>query len=307
MGASINPGAVQFLSPDPLAAASPAQASNAYGYGATNPTSFTDPSGLMIGGDRGTGTTDDRMLYVAAAGRASNADWSPKKAWNGFAGGLNGGFTSLKDTATAGDDFVQRFGGPLGLVAVARDSFWDNAHSFLEQHGGADTSATNYRNATSDGATGVTVATMFVGGAGLGKAARFASGFLRQGTKAATAAAEDAARLASRTDELTGALDPIAQNRRTSAVMSTREGTDVLAGGGRDLSRDQRALARTDDVLGRMPGAHAEITAMDAAAKAGLTPWQMAVSRAICPACQAAIEESGGTVAPGGLFASWPS
>lgn len=119
-------------------------------------------------------------------------------------------------------------------------------------------------------------------------------------------AANDGARIASRADELTGALDPIAQTRRTSAVMSTREGADVLAGGGVDLSPAQRALAQGGDVLGRMRGAHAEITAMDAAGKAGLTPWQMAVSRPICPACQAAIEGSGGTVAPGGTFAWWP-
>lgn len=119
-------------------------------------------------------------------------------------------------------------------------------------------------------------------------------------------AAEDATRLAGRVDDLTVALDPVAQNSRTAVAMSTREGTDVLAGGGRDLSPAQRALASGDDVLGRMPGAHAEVTAMDAAAKEGLTPWQMAVSRPICPACQAAIEGSGGTVAPGGMFAWWP-
>jgi tRNA(Arg) A34 adenosine deaminase TadA len=88
--------------------------------------------------------------------------------------------------------------------------------------------------------------------------------------------------------------------------MSTRQGADVLVGGGRDLSPAQRALSGGDDVLGRLPGAHAEITAMDAAGKAGLTPWQMAVSRPICPACQAAIEGSGGSVALGGMFAWWP-
>jgi hypothetical protein len=43
-------------------------------------------------------------------------------------------------------------------------------------------------------------------------------------------------------DELQGALDPIAQNSRTSAVMSTQEGTDILVSGGRDLSPGQRAL-----------------------------------------------------------------
>lgn len=145
--------------------------------------------------------------------------------------------------------------------------------------------------------------------------ARTARGFERGenaiGTQSFTtvhqgAAAKDGSRLTSRTDGLAGALDPIARNSRTSAAMSTRQGTDVLAGGGRDLSPLQRALARGGDVLGRSPGAHAEITAMDAAGKAGLTPWQMAVSRPICPACQAAIEGSGGTVSPGGMFAGWP-
>ena len=86
-------------------------------------------------------------------------------------------------------------------------------------------------------------------------------------------------------DELQGALDPIAQNSRTSAVMSTEEGTDILASGGRDLSPAQRALANEGDILARSPGAHAEITALEAADKAGLTPSEIAVSRPMCPAC----------------------
>lgn len=101
-------------------------------------------------------------------------------------------------------------------------------------------------------------------------------------------------------------LDPIAQNSRTTAVLGTQEGTNIIASGGRDLSPLQRALAGPDDVLARLPGAHAEVTALDAAARAGLTPSEMAVSRAICPACQSAIEASGGQVGPGGLRAWWP-
>lgn len=68
-------------------------------------------------------------------------------------------------------------------------------------------------------------------------------------------AAEGGARLAGRVGELTGALDQIAQNSRTEVAMSTREGIDVLAGGVRDLSPAQRALAAGDDILGRLPGA----------------------------------------------------
>lgn len=122
----------------------------------------------------------------------------------------------------------------------------------------------------------------------------------------ATGVAAESGSLASRVDELHGALDPIAQNSRTTAVMSTREGSDILASGGRDLSPAQRALAGDGDVLARLPSAHAEITALDAAAKAGLTPSEIAVSRLICPEWQAAIEGSGGTITNGGLGALWP-
>lgn len=118
-------------------------------------------------------------------------------------------------------------------------------------------------------------------------------------------AAEDAG-LVARANEVHGALDPIAQNSRTTAVLGTQEGPNVIASGGRDLSPIQRALAGPNDVLGRLPGAHAEVTALDAASNAGLTPSQMAVSRAICPACQAAIEQSGGQVGSNGMWAWWP-
>jgi len=119
-------------------------------------------------------------------------------------------------------------------------------------------------------------------------------------------AAEDTGGLASRVDELNGVLDAIAQNSRTTAVMSTEEGTDILASGGRDLSPAQRALANEGDILARSPGAHAEITALEAAEKAGLTPSELAVSRPICAACQAAIEFAGGMINDDLLGAYWP-
>jgi tRNA(Arg) A34 adenosine deaminase TadA len=103
-------------------------------------------------------------------------------------------------------------------------------------------------------------------------------------------------RLAARADEIHGALDPIAQTRRTTAVMSTREGGDVLAGGVRDLTPAQRALARPGDVLGRLRGEHAEITALKAAGEAGLTPRGIATTTNICPTCRSALEQAGATI-----------
>jgi hypothetical protein len=120
------------------------------------------------------------------------------------------------------------------------------------------------------------------------------------------AATNSADALGARATEIHGALDPIAQNSRTTAVMSTRQGPNVIASGGRDLSPAQRALTGPGDVLGKLPGAHAEVTAIDAASKAGLTPAEIAASRPICPACQAAITESGGQVSPSGWWAWWP-
>lgn len=108
--------------------------------------------------------------------------------------------------------------------------------------------------------------------------------------------AANTGRLRSRADELSGVLDPIARNSRTSAVLGTRQGRDVLAGGGRDLSPAQRALARDGDVIARGRGLHAEVTAVNGARTAGLTPQGIGVSRPICPACISFLEDAGATI-----------
>ncbi|EFV15055.1 hypothetical protein [Segniliparus rugosus] len=143
-------------------------------------------------------------------------------------------------------------------------------------------------------------------------AAMFARGG-KAGGSAVNAEAEQA-RLAARARDLhsrlvnakTGKPDVRAQNSRTSAAMSTKEGKDVLAGGGRDLNPAQRAAAGPNDVVAMQPGAHAEVTAINGAKEAGLTPSQIAVSRPICDNCQTAIQESGGTIHPDGMGATWP-
>lgn len=74
------------------------------------------------------------------------------------------------------------------------------------------------------------------------------------------------------------------------------KGRDVLAGGRRDLSPAQRALAGDGDVLARGPGLHAEETAVKGARSAGLTPHALGVSRPICPACRSFHEATGATI-----------
>jgi RHS repeat-associated protein len=111
--------------------------------------------------------------------------------------------------------------------------------------------------------------------------------------------------IGNRVEAVHGALDPIAAGRRTTAVLDTAEGTRVLAAGGRDLSPAQRALMTHGEVAAKLPGAHAEVTALRHAAQNRLTPTQMVTSRIICPSCRVAIEQSGGQLT-GSKTAIWP-
>ncbi|MBT1001633.1 hypothetical protein KIH31_03370 [Paenarthrobacter sp. DKR-5] len=89
---------------------------------------------------------------------------------------------------------------------------------------------------------------------------------------------------------------PIEQNSRTAAVLSTDEGSDILASGGRDLSQAQKAMAQDGDIIARLPKSHAEVTAVRGAEAEGLTPKAIGVSRPICAACRTFLEESGATI-----------
>ena len=92
--------------------------------------------------------------------------------------------------------------------------------------------------------------------------------------------ADEAARLTSRANEVHQVLDPIAQGRRTTAALGTREGTDILgAGAQRDLSPAQRAALHDGELAAKLPGEHAEVTVMNHANQAGLHPRDIGVSR----------------------------
>jgi tRNA(Arg) A34 adenosine deaminase TadA len=108
-------------------------------------------------------------------------------------------------------------------------------------------------------------------------------------------AAGGAEALAARAGQVHDVLDPIAQAQRTTAILRTDAG-DIIAGGARDLTPAQRALLGPGEVAAKLPGAHAEVTALRHATGAGWSPEAMAVTRAICPQCAAAIVASGGTL-----------
>ena len=102
--------------------------------------------------------------------------------------------------------------------------------------------------------------------------------------------------LSDRAQEILEALnDPIASNHRTVAVLRT-DGPTIVASGTKDIYPKQRANFQPGEVEARLPGAHAEITALQDAQNRGATPKVLGVSRTICPTCRQAIESAGGWV-----------
>jgi len=112
-----------------------------------------------------------------------------------------------------------------------------------------------------------------------------------EASAARTAVSEASA--SERAAEVHSVLDPIAQSRRTTAVLDT-SGDRIIAGGGRDLTQAQRAALRSGETGARAPGAHAEVTALRHATASGVTPRSLTATRPICPACAAEIRNNGG-------------
>lgn len=160
-------------------------------------------------------------------------------------------------------------GASFGLTGLTRNWISPGLECFVKKNG------FYYRGVVASVATTVVVSGMTSGAAN---------------TTATTARLEACA------SELHHVLDPIAQNSRTTAALSTRERTDVLASGGRDLSPAQRALAHKGDQLPWSPGVHAEVTAVTSARTAGLTTEGIAASRPFCNARTNFLQDAGATI-----------
>jgi len=85
---------------------------------------------------------------------------------------------------------------------------------------------------------------------------------------------------------------------RTVALLETQEGRTVAAAGVRDLTAAQAELAeRMGHEVARSPGLHGETTALEHAAREGLTPTHGVASARVCPTqCQPIIRALGGEV-----------
>jgi hypothetical protein len=102
--------------------------------------------------------------------------------------------------------------------------------------------------------------------------------------------------LSIRVREIHEALDDIAQTMRTTAILETKDGTRIVGSGVADLLPRQRALLGAGEVAAKLPREHAEITVLEHAARNGLRPSELAVSRTICGDCREAIEAAGGRI-----------
>jgi hypothetical protein len=127
-----------------------------------------------------------------------------------------------------------------------------------------------------------------------------AEALTKKADDAAEAAAKSApaartARLTTRAEEVHSVLHPIARRQRTTAVLET-SGGDIIGGGGIDLTPAQRAALRPGEIAARLPGEHAEITALQEAARRGLRPRAISTTRDFCPDCRRALEEAGARI-----------
>jgi hypothetical protein len=98
----------------------------------------------------------------------------------------------------------------------------------------------------------------------------------------------ETASLAARAQEIHGALDPIAQSMRTTAVadVTNAEGaaTRLVSSSENALSKSQRAVLKQGETAVKGPG-HAEETILNSAQQNGQTVNSMGVSRTPCASC----------------------
>jgi RHS repeat-associated protein len=325
----------RFLAPDPVRGNiyNP-QRLNRYTYVLNDPTNKVDPSG---GDDDDDDDDDDSGSQPPGGG--VDLSWAGLGTGDSFLGAPSSGQTDDLPDAPSSLACVPNCGGNQWTTPIVGDSGPVDAQATLSFSAQAQQASSGGSAAASSSALDIAQGVLSVAGfipvigdfanlanAGIsayrgnwGQAALFAFsaipvvGELGEIGQAAEIAEEveqgsqfvsEADQLAERATEIHDVLDPIAQDYRTTAVLSTEEGVTVVGGGVRDLTAAQQQALADGEVGVALPGEHAEVTVLTAATESGLTPNAIGVSRPICPACQAEIEASGGTLT-GSKTAVW--
>ena len=97
--------------------------------------------------------------------------------------------------------------------------------------------------------------------------------------------------LEERAKEIHSILDPIAQSKRTTAIVETAEGQNLVSSSAQSLTPAQRAALGPNEIAVSGQG-HAEVTGLNAAKNMNLTPTNVAASRRICTNCAGEIVDA---------------
>jgi RHS repeat-associated protein len=279
---------------------------------------FTDPRQKFTGKERDAETGLDYFgaRYMSAAqGRFTSpdapfADQFPEnpQSWNLYSYTRNNPLRYVDDDGRGvkegvanwvdrtGFAFVSLVLEPDKTIPRAASAVWNAVSNPGDTLRGIGAGLQGFANASLDDkvtiATEVALDVVVAGGVGRGVRAGTAA------TELGVSGGEVVADLGARAKQIHGALDPIAQTKRTTAVAHTINGSGntvyVVGSSSNALTPAQRAVLKPGEVAATGSG-HAERTVINHAKRSNQRVTSVGASRPICPTCEDEIRRAGGT------------
>ncbi|MGC0370110.1 RHS repeat-associated core domain-containing protein [Microbacterium sp. SLBN-111] len=306
----------QFITVDPLMDTSNPRHTNPFAYAFNSPISYSDADGLeprpghkgiIVGSSNNTQPGSKSPAAAPAAGNTGGGNppaasqteqqwWNPwswnEETWRGV-GTVAVVVGSVVATVAIGACVVAT----AGICAAVGVGIGAVAGAVV----GASTSAALYQlepgPKTAEGAFGAQLTGAALGLVGGGTGIAVKSVTTAAANLERVAVVETTAKLTAKADDVHAVLDPIASKQRTTAALSTKEGTTIVGGGARDLNPAQVTVATQDGAqVARSSGAHAEVTVVEYARDKGLTPQVIVATRNFCDRCTSFLESEGATI-----------